>query len=103
MGRFENGKDNFPVLGISWFEALGYCEFKDKTLPNIYQWDNAAGLHSSNEIIPMSNILKKEPIDVNDPTAVGFYGLKNMAGNAREWIFNKVVQIADLFLEWIQR
>ena len=89
VGRFENGKDNFPVLGISWFEALGYCEFKDKTLPNIYQWDNAAGMASSNEIIPMSNILKKEPIDVNDPTAVGFYGLKNMAGNAREWIFNK--------------
>tara|TARA_Y100001936_G_scaffold230793_1_gene254179 strand:- start:365 stop:2575 length:2211 start_codon:yes stop_codon:yes gene_type:complete len=88
VGKYGEGKGNFPVLGISWFEALAFCEFNNKTLPNIYQWDNAAGMASSNEIIPLSNILKKDPIDISSPTAVGVYGLKNMAGNAREWIFN---------------
>ena len=88
VGKYNIEESNFPVLGISWFEALAYCEYKNKTLPNIYQWDNAAGMASSNAIIPQSNILKKNPVDINSSTAVGYYGLKHMAGNAREWIFN---------------
>jgi len=88
IGKYEIGEENFPVLGISWFEALAYCEFKGKTLPNIYQWDKAAGMASSNYIIPGSNILKNNPVDVRSSTSVGYYGLKNMAGNAREWIYN---------------
>ena len=88
VGEYNKEESNFPVLGISWFEALAYCEYKNKTLPNIYQWDNAAGMASSNAIIPQSNILKKNPVDISLSTAVGYYGLKHMAGNAREWIFN---------------
>lgn len=88
IGKYETGKENFPVLGISWFEALAYCEFKGKTLPNIYQWDKAAGMASANYIIPGSNIFKNKPVDVRSSTSVGYYGLKNMAGNAREWIYN---------------
>ena len=88
IGKFETGKENYPVLGISWFEALAYCEFKGKTLPNIYQWDKAAGMASANYIIPESNIFKTEPVDIYSSTSVGYYGLKHMAGNAREWIYN---------------
>ena len=67
---------------------MAYCEFKGKTLPNIYQWDKAAGMASSNYIIPGSNILAREEVDIYSPTSVGYYGLKHMAGNAREWIYN---------------
>ena len=34
VGKYKENQENFPVLGISWFEALAYCEFRGKTLPN---------------------------------------------------------------------
>ena len=88
VGKYKNDEENFPVLGISWFEALAYCEFIGKSLPNIYQWDKSAGMASADAIIPGSNILKSTPVDINSKSVHGYYGLKHMAGNAREWIYN---------------
>ena len=88
VGMYKENQENFPVLGISWFEALAYCEFRGKTLPNIYQWDKSAGMTSANFIIPGSNILKNSPVDIDAKTVRGYYGLKHVAGNAREWIYN---------------
>ena len=39
-GHYEEGKDNYPVGGLSWFEAAAYAEFVGKQLPTIYHWDN---------------------------------------------------------------
>ena len=88
VGKYKENQENFPVLGVSWFEALAYCEFRGKTLPNIYQWDKSAGMTSANFIIPGSNILKNSPVDIDSKTVRGYYGLKHVAGNAREWIYN---------------
>ena len=88
VGKYKENQENFPVLGISWFEALAYCEFIGKTLPNIYQWDKSAGMTSANYIIPGSNILKDSPVDIDSKSVQGYYGLKHVAGNAREWIYN---------------
>lgn len=56
LGTYPFGKSDYPVSGISWYEASAYCKSLGKTLPNIYQWDNASSMQFSNEIVPRSNI-----------------------------------------------
>src|SRR5262249_47969759 len=36
QGEYPKGQDDFPVAGISWFEAASYAEFAGKSLPTIY-------------------------------------------------------------------
>jgi formylglycine-generating enzyme required for sulfatase activity len=43
LGSFPDGQADFPVGGISWFEAAAYAEYAGKSLPTIYHWYRAAG------------------------------------------------------------
>ena len=54
-GRISEGQDDFPVTGISWYEAAAYAEFAGKSLPTIYHWNRAAGPFSASYIVPASN------------------------------------------------
>ena len=40
-GTYEVNKKDFPVLGISWYEARAY-KWAGKSLPTIYHWYKAA-------------------------------------------------------------
>jgi formylglycine-generating enzyme required for sulfatase activity len=40
--RPEYSKDNMPVTGISWMDALQYCKWANKELPSEEQWEKAA-------------------------------------------------------------
>jgi predicted Ser/Thr protein kinase len=42
LGSFPDGQADFPVGGISWFEATAYANFSGKRLPTIYHWYRAA-------------------------------------------------------------
>ena len=33
LGRYPKDQADFPVTGISWFEAAAYCEYAGKALP----------------------------------------------------------------------
>ena len=33
LGAYPEGRDNFPVNGVSWYEAGAYAEFVEKSLP----------------------------------------------------------------------
>jgi eukaryotic-like serine/threonine-protein kinase len=35
LGDYPEGEDDFPVGGISWFEAAAYAEFRGKSLPTL--------------------------------------------------------------------
>ena len=41
-GEYPAGQDDYPVTGVSWFEAAAYAEFAGKQLPTIYHWLVAA-------------------------------------------------------------
>jgi len=87
-GNFPNGQKNLPVTGVSWFEAYAYSKYRGLSLPNIYQWENAANLSGSTNLIKRSNFSKEQLIEYDDPTTNNIFGIFNLAGNVREWMSN---------------
>jgi len=89
LGEFPAGQDEYPVTGISWYEAAAYAEFVGKTLPTTYQWRLAAsqkGVFS--DILQLSNFSGKGLAPVGTYAGLGPYGTYDMAGNAKEWCWN---------------
>ena len=42
LGRYPDGQSEYPVGGISWYEADAYMSFAGKRLPTVYHWYRAA-------------------------------------------------------------
>ena len=38
LGDFVSGQGNYPVGGVSWYEALVYCRSQGKMLPSVFHW-----------------------------------------------------------------
>ncbi len=87
-GIFPEGEEDYPVTGVSWYEAAAYASFQGRSLPTIYHWSVAAGLFQAQYIVPFSNINGTELAPVGHFLGVTPAGLYDMAGNAREWLMN---------------
>ena len=87
-GTYPDGKANFPVSGISWYEADAYAKFVKKKLPTVYQWAHAATPLKSSSMCPSSNFSKSETKEVPYSKIKSGFGLSDVAGNVREWCSN---------------
>ena len=89
-GRFPTEQGELPVTGISWFEARAYARYRNMQLPNVYQWLVAARL-SHTGILPdisNSNLKSASLRKAADTRDMNFHGIRNMAGNVKEWATN---------------
>ncbi|MBW6479890.1 MAG: SUMF1/EgtB/PvdO family nonheme iron enzyme [Bacteroidales bacterium] len=106
-GDFSKGKDNYPVSGVSWYEAAAYAKFIGKSLPTVYHWLRAAGFDYGtylprevfgfdlgwyNSFITLrSNLNGQALAPVGTYRGMTGYGTLDMVGNVREWCWNEEI------------
>jgi predicted esterase len=89
VGAYADGQDDYPVTGVSWYEAAAYLAFAGKSLPTVHHWRRASGADLLfADIIPMSNFGRQGPAKAGSHRGLGTYGTLDMAGNAKEWCWN---------------
>mgnify|MGYP001185005267 FL=1 len=87
-GQYPKGQDDYPVSGVSWFEAAAFAAFAGKRLPSIHHWQRAASPGWFSEVLEVSNFSGRGPAPVGSYRGIGPYGTFDMAGNVKEWCSN---------------
>ena len=89
LSDYPAGQDDYPVVGVSWFESAAYAEYVHKRLPTAYHWSRAALPFSSGWVVPLSNFSGAGLMPRQASRAVSPWGVYDLAGNAKEWCWNE--------------
>jgi hypothetical protein len=90
-GVYADGQGNYPVSGVSWYEAVAYATFVDKELPTSAHIEKANYYYNFNagEIASRSNLGGNAPRPVGENRAMNTFGVHDLDGNVSEWIWNE--------------
>jgi cephalosporin-C deacetylase-like acetyl esterase len=92
-GDFPEGQENYPVSGVSWYEAAAYAEFVGKSLPTSIHWWLAVDISTVGgflpSLMPRINMKGKGPVEVGSLKGMTRYGAYDLYGNVREWCWNE--------------
>jgi dienelactone hydrolase len=90
LGTYAEGKSEFPVTGVSWYEAAAYACFAGESLPAYAQWLRASSTEWLYvDAILMSNFSGKGLARTGSYQGLDRFGSYDLAGNAKEWIWNE--------------
>ena len=89
VSDFPEGQENYPVQGVSWYEAAAYAEYVNKALPTVFHFNRAATTSLSDIIVPASNFNDEGAVEGGIFQGVGGFGTYDLAGNVREWYFTR--------------
>ncbi len=87
-GNYPDGQDQYPVTGVSWYEASAYAAYAKKKLPTVFHWTALAEPSRTEFIVPLSNFNGKSTVPVGSLAGFSSFGVYDLAGNAREWCSN---------------
>ena len=88
LGTFPSDQSRYPVAGVSWYEAVAYCESQGKSLPTVGHWRRAASFSMFADILQFSNFSGRGAAAVGANAGVSPFGVYDMAGNVKEWNWN---------------
>lgn len=92
-GDFPEGQEDYPVSGVSWYEAAAFAEFVGKNLPTSAHWGLAMGSFGNTGfnacLIPLSNVQGSGTVSVGSTGGMTAYGAYDFYGNVREWCWNE--------------
>jgi eukaryotic-like serine/threonine-protein kinase len=99
LGTYPEGQAEYPVTGVSWYEAVAYAAFAGKSLPTAFHWRGAAGYGDLlADILTISNFSLKGPAAGGSYKGLGPFGTYDMAGNATEWCLNEAAATGRRFI-----
>lgn len=82
---YAEGEGDFPVSGVSWYEANAYARFVGQELPTALHWQHALANSMFLWLLPESNFGGRGPRAVTESRAMSHIGAYDMTGNVREW------------------
>src|SRR5262249_37314584 len=77
-GTCQPGQENFPVGGVSFYEAAAYAELAGKSLPTMYHFSRAAQTDAGTSIIVGSRFDAPDPVPVEGAGAMSGFGTYDM-------------------------
>ena len=95
-GAIPVGKEQHPVVHISWHDVQAFCDWASVYLPSEAEWEKAArgtqgclfpwGNDAPNDLLCNFNMHVGDTTPVGHyPAGISPYGLLDMAGNVWEW------------------